>query len=84
MRLERGSPLFPLLYFRVSMALVNRYSDEHIIEERLPGGCGCIDGTHIPMKAPTENQNDYISPVSKPNLWVSIKNIVMKFYTKYK
>ena len=47
---------------------------------------GAIDGTHIPIKAPIENPNDYINrkfrlcSVSKPNLSISTKNIVIKFY----
>ena len=29
--------------------------------ERLPGVVGTIDGTHIPIKVPIENPNDYIN-----------------------
>ena len=87
------------------MALVNNYRNELIkwppgktlrnttikFEDMkgFPGVVGAIDGTHIPIKAPIENPNDYINrsfplcSVSKPNLSISIKNIVIKFYIKY-
>ena len=62
---------------RVSQALVDNYVGEFIkwptgnryedvmarFEEKhgIPGVVGAIDGTHIPIKAPTENQQDYIN-----------------------
>ena len=55
-----------------------KIKNEFYIRGGFPGVVGCVDGTHVRLQAPTQNENNYVNRKGFHSIWMYKLSATMK------